>query len=181
MKFKTFLNEMVKLKKKQWVDFDLKQLDKETLDYLSNMYRLLYQEEQMDLSANSGEEIAQKYNAVFFMDIDEDKYPDLFIIYKKTEYGNKIALLGTDGQKEAKKELIRKTIELLHTNGWYIEASKKMEKILIKGNIPFVDDEEKVKKIIPKEIFWQSNGYYERKLSKVKVMIVKRIYGKPRV
>lgn len=181
MKFKQYINELVSLTKKQWSDFDLKSLDSETLEYLFSIYKITYQQEKMDLSAYSGKEFVQKYNAVFLIDIDTDPYPDAFIIYKKTKFGNKIALLGSDGEHDSKKELLKEVFKKLKSNGWYIEASKKMEKILSKSDIPFVSDEEKIKKIIPKEINYLENGYYERQLSKVPVKIIKRIYGKPKV
>jgi hypothetical protein len=49
--------------------------------------------------------------------LDKDPLPDAFIIYKETKHGNKIALLGSDGSKESKHNLIKKVVSLLKTKG----------------------------------------------------------------
>ena len=136
----------------------------------------------MDLSANSAFEMQSKYKAVRLKDIDNDNVPDEFIIYKPTKFGNKIALLATNGKPEAKRDLVKQTIKLTKTAGWFIEASLKMEEILSSARAPFVTDEQKIIDIIgkDKEPQFIGNGYYTRSLSKVSKRITKRIYGKPR-
>ena len=165
-----------------WVDYDLKKVDKDGMDNIWDMYKTSYLKQGMDLSANSASEMQSKYKAVRLKDIDNDKVPDEFIIYKITKFGNKIALLATNGKPEAKKDLVKQTIKLTKTAGWFIEASLKVEEILASAGAPFVTDEKKIIDIIgnDKEPQFIGNGYYTRSLSKVSKRITKRIYGKPR-
>jgi hypothetical protein len=98
----------------------------------------------MDLSANSASELQSKYKATALKDVDSDKKPDAFIIYKPTKFGNKIALLGTNNKKSAKSDVVHKVIDLCKTSGWFIEASLKMEDIMKASGAPVVKDEQKI-------------------------------------
>jgi hypothetical protein len=166
----------------EWINYDLQKVDKDGMDIIWDMYKSSYLKQGMDLSANSAGEIQSKYKAVRLKDIDNDNVPDEFIIYKVTKFGNKIALLATNGKPEAKRDLVKQTIKLTKTAGWFIEASLKMEEILSSAGAPFVTDESKIIDIIgkDKEPQFIGNGYYTRSLSKVSKRITKRIYGKPR-
>lgn len=182
-KFKTMssiLIEKMSAPAKKWVDIDLKKLDDETGEKIWTMYTTSYLPQGMDLSAEDWKEMQQKYKASWLIDIDRDKEPDAFIIYKDTKFGHKFALLGSDGNRESKSFLIKQLFSLLEKGKWYIEASLKMEDILSKSNVPAVTDPEKIKKMIP-EAENINDGYYERKLSKVDKKIIKRIYGRPQV
>jgi hypothetical protein len=166
----------------EWINYDLQKVDKDGMDIIWDMYKSSYLKQGMDLSANSAGEMQSKYKAVRLKDIDNDNVPDEFIIYKVTKFGNKIALLATNGKPEAKRDLVKQTIKLTKTAGWFIEASLKMEEILSSAGAPFVTDESKIIDIIgkDKEPQFIGNGYYTRSLSKVSKRITKRIYGKPR-
>jgi hypothetical protein len=114
--------------------------------------------------------------------VDNDGVPDAFIIYKPTEFGNKIALLGTNDKKEAKKDLLKQVFKLLKTPGWFLEASMKMEDILSKSDVPVITDPKVINSIAGhKGLEMMDDGYYKRKLSKVDKTIVKRLYGKPKI
>jgi hypothetical protein len=166
----------------EWINYDLQKVDKDGMNIIWDMYKSSYLKQGMDLSANSAGEMQSKYKAVRLKDIDNDNVPDEFIIYKVTKFGNKIALLATNGKPEAKRDLVKQTIKLTKTAGWFIEASLKMEEILSSAGAPFVTDEDKIIDIIgkDKEPQFIGNGYYTRSLSKVSKRITKRIYGKPR-
>ena len=166
----------------EWINYDLQKVDKDGMNIIWDMYKSSYLKQGMDLSANSAGEMQSKYKAVRLKDIDNDNVPDEFIIYKVTKFGNKIALLATNGKPEAKRDLVKQTIKLTKTAGWFIEASLKMEEILSSAGAPFVTDENKIIDIIgkDKEPQFIGNGYYTRSLSKVSKRITKRIYGKPR-
>jgi len=180
IKFNTFSSiiEKMSASAKKWIDIDLRKLDNETGEKIWNMYTTTYLPQGMYLSANDWKEMQHKYKASWLIDIDKDKEPDAFIIYKDTEYGHKMALIGSDNSKEGKSTLLKQVFSLLVKDKWYLEASMKMEDILSKSNIPAVTDASKIKKIIPgaENI---KDGYYERSLSKVDKKIIKRIYGKP--
>lgn len=181
-KFNDFMIEMTNVPFKQWTDFVLKSLDKETMEIVWNMYTTTYGGEGLDFSATDMNDLQQKYSAIFFMDVNNDKIPDAFIIYRKTEFGNKIALSGTNGSKEAKSAFVKKLIELIcHTKNWYVEGSMKIDEILTKNNAPVVNDEQKVRMLLNKDITWKENGYYSRKLSRADKFIDKRMYGTPKI
>jgi hypothetical protein len=175
------LNEL-EIPSNKWVTLDLKSIDDEGMEEIWDMYKTTYLNAGMDLSANSASELQSKYKATALKDVDSDKYPDAFIIYKPTRFGNKIALLGTNNKKSAKSDVVHKVIDLCKTSGWYIEASLKMEEIMKASGAPVVKDEEKILDILgkDKQPEFIGDGYYTRKLSKVNKRIVKRLYGKPR-
>jgi hypothetical protein len=177
LKYKQF-KESIQFRNKNWVDIDLRDIDDVVGDYIWNMYIDTYLPQGMDLSANNWDEMKHKYRATFLIDVDNDQIPDAFLIYRTTNFGNKLALMATNGKKDAKRELIIKILNLLTQEGWYVEASKKMEEILSKTSINIVKNRNNILRIIPKANPI-GNGYYTRLLSKVDKVIVKRIYGKP--
>jgi len=170
------------LKPNVWKDFNLAALTPEDMDTVWNMYSDTYSKAGLDFSANNAGELQSKYKAVYLEDVDGDSIADAFIIYKPTQFGNKIALLGTNDKREAKKEMLTQLFKLLKTQGWFIEASMKMEEILAaKSDIPVVTDEKVIQGLVgDKGLEMMEDGYYKRKLSKVNKIIVKRLYGKPK-
>lgn len=166
----------------RWVDVEMSKLDKEEADHIWKMYTDTYSKEGLDFSADDENELRTKYKATFLRDVDNDQKSDAFIIHKETKYGNKIAFLGTNDKKEAKKELIKKVIELLNTRGWFLEASVKMEEILSRSNVPVITDKDLIADIVgtQKKVEFGENGYYTRFLSKVNKRITKRMYGIPK-
>ena len=165
----------------KWVDYNLSQLDDEGMKRIWQMYLTTYLNAGMDLSANSWGELKSKYSATALIDVDKDHLPDAFIIYKKTGFGNKIALLGTNNKKSAKSDVVHKVIDLCKTSGWFLEASLRMEEILKSSGAPVVRDEKLIQAIVgpTKKVQMVGDGYYTRSLSKVDKRITKRIYGKP--
>jgi len=178
----SFITE-ASLKPNVWKDFDLASLTSEDMDVLWSMYEDTYSKAGLDFSANNASELQSKYKAVYLEDVDSDSIADAFIIYKPTSFGNKIALLGTNDKKEAKKSMLTQLFKLLKTQGWFIEASMKMEDILAaKSDIPVVTDEKVIQGLAgDKGLEMMDDGYYKRKLSKVNKIIVKRLYGKPSI
>jgi hypothetical protein len=172
------LNEM-EIPSGRWIDFDLSKVDDDGMKQIWSMYTNTYAKQGMDFSADDYREMQTKYKATFLKDVDRDSLPDAFIIYKETRYGNKIALLGTNDKKEAKRDLIQQLMKLVNTRGWFIEASLRMEEILAASGAPVVDDETVIRDIvgIDKKPEMEKKGYYTRLLSKASKRIRKRIYG----
>jgi hypothetical protein len=172
------LNEL-EIPSGKWVDIDLNTIDDEGMQQIWSMYTSTYAKQGMDFSADDYSEMRTKYKATFLKDVDRDKLPDAFIIHKPTKWGNKIALLGTNDKKEAKRDLIQQLIKLVSTRGWFIEASLKMEEILAASSAPVVKDEEAIREIVgaDKKPEMEKDGYYTRLLSKASKRIQKRIYG----
>jgi hypothetical protein len=170
------------LKPNVWKDFNLASLSKEDMDIVWSMYSDTYAKAGLDFSANDAGELQIKYKAVYLEDVDSDSIADAFIIYKPTPFGNKISLLGTNDKKEAKKSMLTQLFKLLKTQGWFIEASMKMEDILsAKSDITAITNEKTIQALVgAKGIEIVKDGYYKRKLAKVDKTIVKRLYGKPK-
>ena len=173
--------EKFDLKDKVWKDYNLSSLDDTDMKVIWNMYSNTYAKNGLDFSVHDFTELKSKYKAVYLEDVDNDGVPDAFIVYKPTEFGNKIALLGTNDKKEAKRDLLKQVFKLLKTTGWFLEASMKMEEILSQSDIPVVTDPKVIDSIAGhKGLEMMDDGYYKRKLSKDDKTIVKRMYGKPR-
>lgn len=179
--YESWLSEM-DIPSNKWVDTNLKTLSSEDVAIIWKMYTDTYAKEGMDFSADDQTELQSKYKATFLRDVDSDHVADAFIVYKETPYGNKIALLGTNDKKEAKREVVKKVIELLNTRGWFIEASLKMEEILAKSSVPVINNEKMVNDIVgaDKKPEMETDGYYTRLLSKASKRIRKRLYGIPK-
>jgi hypothetical protein len=173
------INEL-EIPSNKWVDLDLKSIDRKGMESIWAMYTDTYLGAGMDLSANDWPEMQAKYKATALKDVDGDHLADAFIIYKPTRWGNKIALLGTNGKKEAKSEVVKKLLQLVNTRGWFIEASLKMEEILSKSGAPVIRDEKMIRDVVgdDKQPEFTKDGYYTRFLSKAGKRITKRIYGK---
>lgn len=178
LKYKQF-NENIEFKDKSWIDVNLLDIDDIVGNYIWNMYKNTYSKQKLDFSAYDWNELKNKYKATFLIDVDNDQIPDAFIIYRNTKFGNKLALLATNGKREAKRKIINKVFELLHSSGWYIEASRRMEEILSKTDINVITNNRDILNIIPKASSIDDAGYYQRFLSKVDKVIVKRLYGNP--
>ena len=143
------------------------------------MYTSTYAKQGMDLSADDWREMQSKYKATALKDVDRDKEPDAFIVYKPTQWGNKIALLGTNNKPQAKSDVVKKLLELVKSKGWFIEASLKMEEILKASGAPVITDEAMIRDVVgdDKKPEFEGDGYYTRFLSKAGKRIRKRIYG----
>jgi hypothetical protein len=180
--FDDYISEQLAIPAKKWTNYILKDLDKDTMSLIWDMYTKTYAAEHMDFSATDMDDLQQKYSAIFLIDIDKDKIPDAFIIYRKTSFGNKIALGGTNGLKDAKIAFIKKQIDLIvNTPGWYAEGSGKIDDMLIKNKAPYINNEQIVRTILNKDIEWQGDGYYTRGLSRAAGIIKKRMYGTPKI
>jgi hypothetical protein len=167
----------------KWVDMDMSAIDKEGMKHIWKIYSDAYSAQSLDFSASGASEMQSKYKAIKLIDVDKDKIPDAFIIYKPTKFGNKMALLAADVDKrDAKRAVVKKAIELVKTSGWFVEASAKMEDIMQSAGAPVVKDEKKIMDILGNEKApeFTGDGYYTRALSKVNKRITKRIYGRPK-
>jgi hypothetical protein len=159
--------------KKEWIRQDLSTIDEEIMEYLFEQYKTVYSAEGLDLSAYSAKELQSGYEIVMLIDVDKDPMPDAFIFVR----GDRLKLAATDGEKLSKSMLVKKLVNMVKSEGYTIEASKKMEDIMKSRGAPPITDEEQIEKMVgPKFVRHLSDGYYERHLKKGGV-IVKRLYG----
>lgn len=181
MRLKNYIIEK-DIPKKKWVTADIAKMDKIDSAKLWFMFNKTYRSEGFqDLDAKSFNEFISKHEMIWYIDIDNDPEPDAFIAYRKEKYGNKIVLLASDDKPLSKTLLIKKLVKLMKTKGWFMEASHKIAKILIKNNVPIVDDEEKVKKILYPDIEWLGDGEYKRYLLGTNFLMQERMFGYPNI
>ncbi len=137
------------------------------------MYKTVYNAEGLQLSAFSASELQSSYEIVMLIDVDEDPMPDAFILVRN----GRIKLLATDGGREAKKAIVQKVVDMVKSEGYTLEASKKMNDIMIAKGAPVIMDQPRLEKMVgPKFIKHLEDGYYERDLKKGGT-VVKRMYG----
>jgi hypothetical protein len=167
----------------KWVNMKMSDVDLSGMKLIWSMYKTAYKGQGLDLSAGSATEMQSKYKAIMLVDVDGDKEPDAFIIYKTTPFGNKMALLAANIKKQdAKRAVVKKAIELVKTAGWFLEASAKMEDIMKASGAPVVRDEQKILDILgnAKKPEFVGDGYYTRALSMADKRITKRLYVRPK-
>lgn len=124
------------------------------------------------------------------VDIHDSPDFDVIIWGKKTKYGIKFSGVGHDGKKDSKKFYLNHKISDLNKNGFFGEVSDKLAAILIgKHNVPVVNSEADVEKVLGKNITWHGkhptdpsmpgDGWYTRTLGgkpHTKILV-----GKPKV
>jgi len=160
--------------KKKWLIQDLASIDPKIMEYLFKQYKAVYDAEGMTLSAYSASELQAGYELVMLIDVDKDPYPDAFIFTRK----KRVKLLATDGQSASKSAVVKKVIDMVKSDAYSLEASKKMDEIMIAKGAPAVKDKSKIEKMVgPKFVKHLEDGYYERKLKKSGT-VVKRMYGR---
>ena len=119
-------------------------------------------------------------NKADVIDTDEPDDVDAAILSKSTQYGTKITTFASDGGTEAKRAAISKVIDLLNTQGNYVEASGKLMDILIAKGAPTVDDEDTIRTLLKgKEIMWHGDGVYTRTIGGTPH--TKKMLGKPNI
>lgn len=99
------------------------------------------------------------------IDLDDDPEDDATVTYKNRAGGKKLVAMGHDGTKPARSAAVAKTVDDLSKKGYYIEVSGKILDILKSKGVAIVDDEETVRKALKgKDIKWNGDGTYDRKL-----------------
>lgn len=159
MNLRKFLEDVI-LQKGKWEHVALKDLSQEMLDKLWEMYIISY--DYVKLRFSKIKDISDKYRLAYVIDWDRDPNIDSFIIYKLEKYGNKIVMLGSDGQSTSKKLLLSMVTNFLKHPYWYIEASGKLINSLQNSKVPCIDKFENVIKVLNKKIEWLDAGKYMR-------------------
>lgn len=120
-------------------------------------------------------------NITDVIDTDAPDDVDAVVLSKTTPFGKKLTTLGSDGGAEAKREVLKKAVDILNTQGSYVEASGKLLDILIARGAPIVDDEQTVRTVLRgKEIQWHGKGgAYSRKIGGK--THEKKMLGNPRI
>ncbi len=92
--------------------------------------------------------------------------------------GYKIQGVGHNGLNYSKNELMLMLEYLLNINGWWGEASGRIEQVIRDYNVPIVSDKELIMNLFPGEIKTITNDVYERIINN-KLIVKETIFGKP--
>lgn len=95
-------------------------------------------------------------------DIDDNPEPEIALGGKQTKSGTKITVMGQDGSREAKKDVILKMVELMKTRGFYAELDKDLAQKL---GLPSLRVEKRVRDVIQKDLEWHNDGSYTREIA----------------
>jgi len=86
-------------------------------------------------------------------DHDDDPHADMVVFGRKTPAGIKISGIGHDGEILSRKEVVRQCANLLRQQGFWVEASDNLARILLQlHKVPTVETPEKVEKTLYKPI-----------------------------
>ena len=159
-----YINE---LKENEWEtlsDLEKKQYAKDIFNLISNSYSNIgghpNYSSPTDVYNSEGD---SNYKVI---DIDGDDDIDAVKVTKTKKEGEKSVAMVHNGTSEAKRAVITLTALMLRKPGNYIEVSGKLKDILIAKNVPIIEDEETIKKILKgKEITFNSDGTYNRNIN----------------
>jgi hypothetical protein len=115
--------------------------------------------------------------------IDNNTDPDAdAVLFGKKENGIKIGGIGHDRTKTSKHILIEKLAKTLHRNGYWVEASQKLQEILLKTNAPYITDKDVLRKLYPNSEFTHlKDGKYIRTLNDDKKTEIEMTFGRPKI
>ena len=92
-------------------------------------------------------------------DIDVDPDVDIVIGGKTTPAGTKITVMGQDGERDSKSDIVKKVIDMMKTRGFYAEMDVDLAQ---KFGLPSIKDEATIVKVLKKDIKYLGDGSYER-------------------
>lgn len=192
---KSVLNErsrdVLNLQKNKWILFNPRKYKDELKDELFNLIYNAYQSIGGHAKIKSPDDVFSDPDWTYWsgVDIDEDPDLDVIIFGQKTPFGIKMSGVGHDGEKSSKKSFLQKQVAELNLRGHYAEVSEKLAEILLSQNVPIVNSQEDVEKIIGKSVQWlgkhptdssmPGDGWYSRKIGGVdheKILV-----GKPKI
>ena len=104
-------------------------------------------------------------------DVDTDPEADMVIGGKKTDSGTKINVVGQDGSSPAKRAMMTKMTDMLKSRGFYAELDSDLAQKL---GLPPIRNEKEVRDVLHKDIKWNNDGTYNRKVGgkmKTKVLV----------
>jgi hypothetical protein len=168
-----------KLPKNKWVtasDSDLEDYKDDIISMVNQTYKAIG---GVGIKLQSKDDIKKLANSWDLEDVDKKPDADVAIGVKHKGAGDKFVAGASDGSPKAKKELVGKLATMLKQNGKYAELSGAPAHLMDRSGIPYIDDEDKVRKALKKDITWKGDGWYERDIKGKKH--TKRLYGKPKV
>lgn len=183
--------DVLPLKKNKWILFNPRKYKEELKDELFDLIYNAYESIGGHAKIKTSDDVFSDPDWTYWSgnDIDEDPELDVIIFGQKTPFGIKLSGVGHDGEKESKKSFLARQSAELNLKGHFAEVSEKLAEILLKQNVPVVNDQETVEKILGKSVQWlgkhpkdpsmPGNGWYSRKIGGVEHE--KILVGKPKV
>ena len=164
--------------RKYWYLIDTEEILKIS-DNIIDLIKTAYKNTPHGSFVNSEEDMLRSSDW-YAIDIDNEQDADAVVFGRKTEFGLKIQGIGHDGDKTSKKIVMDKMFSLLNREGFWVEASDKIEYLLYKNNIPYIEDVKHIKRLFPdSEIYMEGEkGKYTRTLSNNKTT-KETVFGKP--
>jgi hypothetical protein len=142
-------------------------------DELFNLIQTAYSQKGGNLEIKKPSDIPNS-DLTYWVAADKDSDPeaDILIAGKKKNHGTKITVIGQDGTSEARREAVKKIIELMKTRGFYAEMDLDLAD---KMGLKLIDNEDKIREIIQKpDIKFIGKGLYIRDIAgqkKEKVLV----------
>jgi len=134
----------------------------EYADEILDLIKTAYSKKGGNIEIKSAEDLKNGDITYWVLkDIDQDPDVDLAIGGKFTQSGVKVTVLGQDGSKEAKKESIKKMMDLMNFGGFYAEMDQDLADKL---NLTIITDETIIRKVINKDLKYNQDGSYDRKI-----------------
>jgi len=96
-------------------------------------------------------------------------------------FGRKIQGIGHNGDRHSKSHVIEKMVSMLEESGTWIEASGKLEELLLRRGVKRVTDLDLLRDLFPHSEFSMShNGQYERSLMDG-TFVTESLFGNPKL
>ena len=113
------------------------------------------------------------------IDVDGDDDIDATTVAKYKSAGKKFVAIGHDGSSAGKSAAVNHQVDKLKSGGHYVEVSGKMRDIFLGKGLAPVTDEKAVRKALKgKDIKWNGDGSYDRKIGGS--IHTKMMFGKPK-
>ena len=118
------------------------------------------------------------------IDYNEEAGIDACVFYRNPRpdenwLGQKIQGIGHDGEKDSKKIVVKKMVDLLEKDGYWTEVSDKMEEVIRRNGGRAVTDLETLQKLFPNSnIEMLEAGQYQRTIDNGEV-VKETVFGFP--
>ncbi len=160
--------------KNQWTDVPEEEiaihtpdvdLDDEVFDLVQTAYAGL---EGGNIKIKSAEDLPGEYTYFDVIDVDDDPAPDAVVFGKMRGAALKIGGMGHDGAA-GKRISVTRMIDLVKQPGTFAEVSGRPADIALAEGVPIVEDEEKARSLIQRDLEWvgeypgkEGKGWYKR-------------------
>lgn len=143
-----------------------------------------YKNTSMGSFVNTIKDVVKSNWAV--IDCDDEPGIDACIFFRRSKsyenwVGRKLQGVGHDGARKSKLYIIKKMVNMLKEPGTWIEASEKLEEVLLSMGSTKVTDIELLQRLFPKSEFRMlDSGQYQRSLEDG-TFVTESVFGIPKL